>query len=169
VIQLRELTIKDEGALNYAIREFIDPNFSFVFGYRIGEDSFHEYIAKLRLEKNAETVSSGFVPNSMLFGFLGDEIVGRVSLRHCLNKNLEEVGGHIGFGVVPRFRQFGYASNMLTKTLPLAKGLGLKRALVTCDEENLASRKTIERCGGVFERFAHTADGSIKRRYWINL
>ena len=39
---------------------------------------------------------------------------------------------------------------------------GLDRVLVTCDEDNVASRRTIERGGGVYE---DSRNG--KRRYWI--
>jgi predicted acetyltransferase len=44
----------------------------------------------------------------------------------------------------------------------LAPSLGVDRVLVTCDEDNLASARTIERGGGVYE---DTRNG--KRRYWI--
>ena len=45
---------------------------------------------------------------------------------------------------------------------PRAKALGLDRVLVTCDEDNDGSRRTIERNGGVYE---DSRKG--KRRYWI--
>ena len=38
---------------------------------------------------------------------------------------------------------------MLAAALPFAVRLGLDRALITCDEDNVASRRTIERNGGV--------------------
>ena len=40
---------------------------------------------------------------------------------------------------------------MLFMALPIAKELGIDRALVTCDKNNPASAKTILRCGGVLE------------------
>ncbi|WP_245933410.1 GNAT family N-acetyltransferase [Arthrobacter livingstonensis] len=51
----------------------------------------------------------------------------------------------------------------LQDALPIARQLGIDRALVTCDEDNTASRATIEGNGGVHE---DSRDG--KRRYWIN-
>jgi predicted acetyltransferase len=54
----------------------------------------------------------------------------------------------------------------LRAVLPNARALGLDRVLVTCDDENLASARTIERCGGVLEEVRDTELGHT-RRYWI--
>ena len=43
-----------------------------------------------------------------------------------------------------------------------AKELGLERVLLTCDEDNVGSRRTIENAGGVYEDIRKD-----KRRYWI--
>ena len=43
-----------------------------------------------------------------------------------------------------------------------AKELGLERVLLTCDEDNVGSRLTIENAGGVYED-----SRKDKRRYWI--
>ncbi len=46
--------------------------------------------------------------------------------------------------------------------------LGMDRVLAVCAVDNLASMKTIERCGGVFEGIRDTKFGPA-RRYWIEL
>jgi predicted acetyltransferase len=46
--------------------------------------------------------------------------------------------------------------------LPLCAERGLGQVLVTCDEENVASRKVIEANGG---RYEDSNEG--KRRYWV--
>jgi predicted acetyltransferase len=44
----------------------------------------------------------------------------------------------------------------------------LRRALVTCDDDNVGSAKVIERCGGVLESLTAGHDGSVPtRRYWV--
>ncbi|MEU2385508.1 hypothetical protein ABZ606_12680 [Streptomyces sp. NPDC012461] len=56
----------------------------------------------------------------------------------------------------------------LGAALPEARALGLDRVLVTCDDDNTGSRRSIERNGGVLEDVRTTTAG-IKRRYWITL
>ena len=90
------------------------------------------------------------------------EVVGFLALRHELNAWLLEEGGHIGYAVRPSRRNEGHASRALKLALAAAADLGLERVLVTCDEVNLGSRRTIERCGGAYE---DSRNG--KRRYWI--
>lgn len=90
------------------------------------------------------------------------EVVGFLALRHRLNAWLLEEGGHIGYGVRPSRRSQGHASRALQLSLAAAAELGLERVLVTCDDDNVGSRRTIERCGGVYE---DSRNG--KRRYWI--
>ncbi|GAB3776297.1 putative acetyltransferase [Nocardioides ginsengisegetis] len=90
------------------------------------------------------------------------EVIGFLALRHELNDWLLEEGGHIGYSIRPSRRRQGHASRALALALIEAKGLGLERALVTCDEDNDGSRGTIEANGGVYE---DSRNG--KRRYWI--
>lgn len=95
-------------------------------------------------------------------------IVGMIDLRHRLNDFLAEYGGHIGYSVRPDERRKGYAKWMLAHVLPEARKLGLSRVLVTCDDDNEGSARTIEANGGVFERTARLED-ELLRRYWIEL
>jgi predicted acetyltransferase len=90
--------------------------------------------------------------------------VGYLALRHALTPFLLEEGGHIGFAVRPSRRREGHATRALALALPRAAALGLDRVLLTCDEDNVGSRLTIEHNGGLYE---DSRKG--KRRYWIDL
>ena len=92
-----------------------------------------------------------------------EEFVGYLALRHDLTPWLLEEGGHIGYSVRPSRRREGHASRALALAVRRAADLGLDRVLLTCDEDNDGSRRTIERNGGVYE---DTRKG--KRRYWID-
>lgn len=94
----------------------------------------------------------------------GEDLVGFVAIRHRLNDFLLEEGGHIGYSVRPSRRREGHASRALALALDEARRLGLGRVLVTCDDDNLASARTIETNGGVLEDVRRA-----KRRYWIGL
>ncbi|MFD5230388.1 GNAT family N-acetyltransferase [Streptomyces qaidamensis] len=49
-----------------------------------------------------------------------------------------------------------------------APALGLDRVLLTCDDGNAGSARTIESNGGALEDVRNTEIG-VKRRYWITL
>lgn len=104
----------------------------------------------------------GFVPSTHLWYVDGDEFLGRLSIRHRLTPWLRDYGGHIGYDVRPSARGRGYATAMLRESLPWCAELGIDPALVTCDSTNVASRKVIERAGGVFENEYDT-----KLRFWV--
>jgi predicted acetyltransferase len=94
-----------------------------------------------------------------------DEVIGFVSFRHSIEPEfLRTEGGHIGYSIRPSYRRRGHASRALGLTLDRAREIGLDRVLVTCDEDNVASARTIESRGGVFESVFKD-----KRRYWIDL
>jgi predicted acetyltransferase len=92
----------------------------------------------------------------------GEEYVGRMSIRHELNDWLRELGGHIGYDVRRSRRGEGHATAMLAAALPIAHDLGVDPALLTCDDDNVASRIVIERNGGVLED-----QRKRKLRYWV--
>lgn len=95
-----------------------------------------------------------------------NRIVGMIDLRHRLSAYLSEYGGHIGYSVRPDERRHGYVTWMLAAILKEAEKRGMTCLLVTCDADNEASKRTIESCGGVFERMAYDGNTAICR-YWI--
>jgi predicted acetyltransferase len=124
---------------------------------------FAEYVRDLRAEELEETPRpEGYVPQTTLWWVDGDTYLGGLAIRHRLTPALREVGGHIGYDVRPSARRRGHATTMLRAALPIALGLGVDPALITCDETNLASRTVIERCGGVLDS---ASDGKL--RYWV--
>lgn len=142
---------------------------SFLHFYEEGM-SFARYLDVLERHARGENLPGNHVPSTFLFAFDASRIVGRVAIRHELNDFLLRVGGHIGYVVVPEFRRRGYATEMLRQSLEIAnRRLGIDRVLVTCDDDNVGSIKTIEKNGGVLENVVVGPDlGAPKRRYWIN-
>lgn len=99
------------------------------------------------------------------------EVVGFLSFRHTLNEWLREAGGHIGYAVRPSRRRQGYASRALALALDRAREIGLDRVLITCDDDNVASARTIEGAGGVLQDVSDQTERghALLRRYWVAL
>ena len=144
---------------------------SFLHHYTEGM-SFGRYLEVLAEQEQGIDLPSAHVPETFLFAFVGSRIVGRTSIRHSLNEYLERMGGHIGYVVVPEFRRQGYATVILQLSLQIAREKcgGVSRVLVTCDDDNVGSIRTIEKNGGILENVV-SGQGldKPKRRYWIDL
>ncbi|MGH9523078.1 MAG: GNAT family N-acetyltransferase [Terriglobales bacterium] len=76
----------------------------------------------------------------------GDE-VGRINLRVCADQHVLLHAGHVGYEVHPPFRGHRYASRALILLKPLARQFGIDPLSITCDPENIASRKSCEIAG----------------------
>jgi predicted acetyltransferase len=96
-----------------------------------------------------------------------DRVLGGMALRYG-GDDYVRWAGHIGYGIRPSARRRGLGSWALGRILGEAQAVGLDRVLLVCAADNLASAKTIERCGGVLESIADSKFGHV-RRYWINL
>jgi predicted acetyltransferase len=126
-------------------------------------DGFTGYVEALRAEALEDSPRpDGYVPSTTMWWVEDEEYLGRIAIRHRLTPYLREAGGHIGYDVRPSARRRGHATAMLRAALPIAHGLGIASALVTCDVDNIGSRKVIERNGGVFED-----QRGGKLRFWV--
>jgi predicted acetyltransferase len=110
------------------------------------------------------------VPSTEFWLIDDNQYIGRLFVRHELNDFLLKVGGNIGYEIRPSKRKQGYGTQMLRLGLEKARQLGLRRALVTCDENNIGSKKVIERNGGKLENAVDVEGATVKKlRYWIEL
>jgi predicted acetyltransferase len=124
---------------------------------------FARMVAAIRTEADEKTeLAPGLVHQTVLWFVDGVEFLGRLSIRHELTPPLLEVGGHISYGVRPSARRQGHATRMLAQAVPLAGGLGIDPVLVTCDLDNVGSRKVIQAAGGELEDERHG-----KLRFWV--
>jgi predicted acetyltransferase len=115
-------------------------------------------------------IRPGRVPTTQYWLIDGHEVIGELSLRHELNDLLLRIGGHIGYEIRPSKRRLGYGKEILRLGLEKARERGLRHVLITCDADNIGSKKIIEYNGGVFENAVDVKDSTVKRlRYWITL
>ena len=133
--------------------------------------SAKEWIENCKLISDKETCPSDKVPSNVYIAIrLSDnKIVGIIDLRHHINHPiLSTWGGHIGYYVRPDERKKGYGKEMLRLNLINAQKIGIKKVLVTCNVDNLASERTIIANGGIFESFIEVGNETMKR-YWITV
>lgn len=168
LLRLRPLDGADRAQAVQAHQELQEENFSFLLGGWSPGTEWHAYLRKLRSDRHDGATARNRVPATFLVAVIGDQIVGRTSIRHRLNQRLLEDGGHIGYAVRPQFRRRGYATVILRQSLIIARAEGVERVLMTCDDNNQASIRIIESAGGVLEDIRPNPDkGVAKRRYWI--
>ena len=73
--------------------------------------------------------------------------MGFINLRVGQGENLIRYRGHIGYGDNPEYRGHGYAARACGLLLPLSRRQGLNPLWITCNPDNIASRKTCEHLG----------------------
>lgn len=164
-LTLRPLDDADEAEAVRAHEELARDGFEFLLGWEPALD-WPAYVRTVARTEQGLDLAPGRVAATFRLGVVDGRVVGRTSVRHELTPYLREVGGHIGYGVRPADRRRGHATAMLRLSLDLVRDLGVDRALVTCDDDNVGSIRTIERCGGELED-TRSDDGVAKRRYWV--
>ncbi len=167
------------------IRPSLDYQFEYLSFYNEWKDSnedmvpwviskdpsnFQDMLQSLFDAEKGENLPENWVPDST-FWLVGEnkKVIGAVNIRHRLTETLFNSGGHIGYGIRPSERRKGYASKLLALSLEKAKKLGIQKALVVCDEDNIGSLKTIVNNGGVPDTDFIEEDGNVIKRFWIEI
>ena len=132
--------------------------------------SIEDWLEELKKRSSEATVPEGLIPSSTYLGVREKDnyIVGMIDIRHYLNEYLTQVGGNIGYSVRKTERNKGYAKQMLKLALEKCRDLKMKKVLITCDEDNIASEKVILSANAKFEDI-RCIDGENKKRFWIDL
>ena len=138
--------------------------------YAAGKINFPDYIENLSNAANGINLREGYVPCNHYWLINNRSILGVIRIRHNINTAfLALEGGHIGYDIAPAFRGLGYGKTMLKLALPKAKSLGINQALITADEDNMASRKIIEANGGQLENIIMgKVFANPLARYWVS-
>jgi tagatose 1,6-diphosphate aldolase len=99
--------------------------------------------------------------------------LGRISFRVGDTRHVHLYAGHIGYGVDRQHRGHGYAAKACMALRPLIRHY-YSDVIITCDPDNAASVRTIEKMGGEFlecvpvppDHPFRTVQGSVaKNRY----
>jgi predicted acetyltransferase len=152
-------------------REFIENRDSMDGTAGLGNsETFEEWYGAFFNNLKEETARDGFVPATTYMALSVDDsrLIGMIDIRHRLNDYLLNFGGHIGYSIRKSERQQGYANEMLGLALVECLKLDIKKVLITCDKNNIASAKTIINNNGKLEN--EIPEGTkITQRYWVSL
>lgn len=130
----------------------------------VNEESFKLWVTEKLNEDKGINLKDGYVPQSIYWVVLNNRVVGIGKIRHYLNEHLLNDGGHIGLGLSKECRGNGVGTQALNLLLDLAyKNYGIEEVLLTNNEDNLASRRIVEKCGGTLESI-----NNGKCKYWID-
>lgn len=151
-----------EAYRDFGEKEYFDK-------YKDALGDFTGYV--LKLTENAKIFDEWVPTQTFWLKNANDEILGVVRIRTSLNNEfVREFAGHIGYDISPQCRMRGYGTTILKLALEKAALIGLDRVLITCDDDNVASRKIIEKNGGIFESKVFKEESQKElRRYWIEL
>jgi tagatose 1,6-diphosphate aldolase len=104
-------------------------------------------------------------------------IAGGIGLRIGNTVNICQYIGHVGYNVYPPARGRHLAERATRLLFPLARSHGLKTLWITCNPDNIASKRTCERLGCTYvdtvnvppENELHARGEKQKYRYRIDL
>jgi len=142
----------------------------------LGALAFGIYVRELKDAARGIGLRPGWVPYTTLWMITPEAslVYGTVQLRHWLTASLEKEGGHIGYAITPSQRGKGYGTKQLALALDEVHKryamLALDRVLITCNSDNIASARVIQKNGGVFENeIISDLSGKPVSRYWVDL
>ena len=129
-------------------------------------------IQRFKDNRDSSKLPSNYVPSYDYFVVEDDKLIGIIHIRIRLTKKLLNYGGHIGYGINPKYWRQGYGKELLRLGLEQYKNIIEEdNILITCDDDNIASYKIIESNGGILENKIENEDCGEKfltRRYWIH-
>ncbi|MCK5787299.1 MAG: GNAT family N-acetyltransferase [Candidatus Sabulitectum sp.] len=106
----------------------------------------------LLAEKSPADPSKGYVPTYKFeMRLVGTpEKIGNIDLRVGETERLRMYGGQLAYGVTPDFRGRRYAARACRLLLQLARQHNMSELWITCNPDNVASKRTCELAGAIF-------------------
>ena len=153
VTLVRPTPAMKEAVLAYRQAHFDHGEMSIDGGERLCRTPrYEDWLARVTANADPATVDPSWVLTDTFLALDdADEIVGVIDLRHELKGDLVDYG-HCGYSVRPDRRRRGYAAEMLRQVLEVARGAGMTEVTLAAERDNIASVRTIVKCGGQLVR-----------------
>ena len=167
MLRLCRVTRENSSDLPAYAQEFVDSGESYLV---LPENDPGAFLARVEMFEAGRDLPEDRVRMTWFWLLRGDRIVASSRLRHELIPVLLLDGGNIGYEVRPSERRRGVGRELLRLTLDEARGMGLRRVLLTTETTNLGSIAVILGNGGIFEDTSISPNtGRTLNRYWITL
>ncbi|MGT2667167.1 GNAT family N-acetyltransferase [Streptococcus rifensis] len=169
MLDIRTIRLEDESAYREFQRLLQEEDNPFIRPKILKDGEFAAFVERSKRQET-QTDHPDWSTSTNYYAFKDGQMAGRIGCRWQLEKgDLATVGGHIGYVTAPNFRQKGVMTALLAFALERYRERGITAVLITADETNVASRKTIEKAGGVLESIISIEDGKRLARYWIHV
>lgn len=129
---------------------------------------------KLFFDKRVEIEPGGELVPFYHFKIIGElgKIVGHINFKTGDTEHIIQYAGHIGFQIIKEYRGHSYAYWACMALAPFVQSV-YGKVILTCDPENIASRKTIEKLPATFinevavplHEPSYQSGSRLKRRY----
>ncbi|MBO4990063.1 MAG: GNAT family N-acetyltransferase [Clostridia bacterium] len=161
--------LADEDILAEYVREhYLHQENSISASLGLIESDFDDWVEKIN--RNATIGDCEWGKSLLYLCFDQQMLIGLLSIRYNLPKELSKKYGDIGYGVRPTKRNKGYATAMLKYALSVCKEKGLTEVVLGCYKDNVASSATIKKNGGVlFGEEDGYKKGKVSAYYLIKL
>lgn len=171
---LREPTIDDKSEVLEMCKELSECGDEYPFEGagrldKLLNKTYEEWLKDCEADKTIEAINPDWSNGTnYLLVDENNHVYGFSQIRHSLKGELINIGGNIGYVIRPTERRKGFATIQLQLLLEKAEELGLDKVLVTCRDNNIGSKKTIEKCLGQQDKSVPSRYPNIMElRYWI--
>ena len=151
MLELRKLSVDDGMDVYQMLQDIpLDENGLQNNANGLSYGEYKNWLIKKKQESELDGIVDGWKVPSTTYWLYADGVpVGFGKLRHCLTDALQKVGGHIGYGIAPQYREKGYGKELLRLLIGKAYDIGIARVLVTIRLDNKASQAVALANGGV--------------------
>ena len=112
-------------------------------------EQFPAYLRQLHDQSIGKNLKEGHVPSKEFWIIDAEGYAGRIILGLTYIPSPDRLGNHVGYAVRPSKRRKGYATKALQCLLDEARNLKIDKLMPSCGGDNVASRRVIERNGGM--------------------
>lgn len=165
MIYIKEANYEDIEREYLFIRDMpIDENGMTNEWHGISREEFENIALKQMIAfSKGEDLPEGYVPETFLFLWDDDEIVGHFRIRHYLCESLRVGAGHIGYCVKKECRGKGYGKEGLRLTLQIARTIIPEDEIyLRLNRDNIASLKVMLHNGGYIA-------GEDEMKYYVRI